>query len=264
MNKQQLENIYNSIKAALDNFGSGKDGRSLENDVQQEVTRVLNIIEMVDSLLKKRGNERLELLEVGIGWSYVTSALRSVFPSDLLKISAVEHPHVPLLSREDFKNHLIRTEVSLTHANICEEPLPYADSTFDVVVFSETIEHLPPTIVPAVLKEISRLLKSNGVAIISTPNLAAWQYRWKLMRGKKIFDPALPLEWAGGTYAHIRLYTPEEIESLLAHFGLKVIAVKYANFGINNKRFYKKAFLKLFNALFPSLAPEFFIFAEKS
>lgn len=264
MEKQAIENIYNSTETVLANFriAAASDGRDIKKDSRQEATRLFEIVEKVGSLLAKRG--KLDLLEIGIGYSFVTSALRSVFTSDLLIINAIEHPDIPLISRDDFKDHLVRTEVTLKPTNICEQPLPYDDSTFDVVVFSETIEHLPPTKVPAVLEEISRVLKKNGVAIISTPNLAAWQFRWKLLRGKKIFDPALPLDWSGGCYAHIRLYTADEIEFLLAHYGLKTTGIKYLNFGITTKSFHRKFFLKLIYFLFPSIAPEFFIFAEKS
>lgn len=260
MKKQDFVNVYNSSVSVLDNF-CNREGRLSQVAARQELIRLSEIIKMVESLLAEKG--KLELLEIGIGFSLVTSALRSVFSSDVLKISTVDHPDVPHLARDDFMNHLIRTEVSLKSANICEQALPYDDSTFDVVVFSETIEHLPQTKVPAVLSEISRILKQNGIAIISTPNLAAWQFRWKLMRGKHIFDPAIPLDWAGGTYAHIRLYTPDEVGFLLEHVGLRTINVKYLNFGINNKNIFKRAILKSIYFLVPSLAPDFFIFAKK-
>ena len=46
--------------------------------------------------------------------------------------------------------------------------LPYADGYFDIVVSFETIEHTPQY--RQMLKEFSRVLKPNGVALISTPN----------------------------------------------------------------------------------------------
>ena len=48
--------------------------------------------------------------------------------------------------------------------------LPYSDGCFDIVVSFETIEHVAEGIQTAFLKEIRRVLKSNGVLVISTPN----------------------------------------------------------------------------------------------
>lgn len=47
-------------------------------------------------------------------------------------------------------------------------PLPYADHSFDCVVSFQVIEHIADD--AAYLKEISRVLKPNGVALITTPN----------------------------------------------------------------------------------------------
>lgn len=47
-------------------------------------------------------------------------------------------------------------------------PLPYPDSSFDCVVSFQVIEHIKDD--SAFLKEISRVLKPNGLALITTPN----------------------------------------------------------------------------------------------
>jgi ubiquinone/menaquinone biosynthesis C-methylase UbiE len=47
-------------------------------------------------------------------------------------------------------------------------PLPYDDNTFDCVVSFQVIEHIKND--DLYLKEISRVLKPNGLALITTPN----------------------------------------------------------------------------------------------
>ncbi len=55
------------------------------------------------------------------------------------------------------------------------EPLPYADASFDVVWCSEVIEHLAD---PAFsLGEMRRVLKPGGTLVVTTPNSYAWFYR---------------------------------------------------------------------------------------
>ncbi|ACD83824.1 class I SAM-dependent methyltransferase [Candidatus Methylacidiphilum infernorum] len=49
------------------------------------------------------------------------------------------------------------------------DPLPYADHTFDIVTCTEVIEHLENF--RRLLREIYRVLKSQGLVILSTPNL---------------------------------------------------------------------------------------------
>ena len=261
--RERNQGIYEITKLVLERFcDPPEQQRSDEKDARQETTRLVAIIAFVESLFVTRSHA--QLLEVGLGFSYVTSALRTVFNQDQLGISALEHPDVPLLSRNDFRKHLIETGVSLRTADIAMLPLPYDDGSFDAIVFSETIEHLSPTLVPALLQDMARLLKPNGIAIISTPNMAAWRYRWKLMRGKTIFDPAIPVDFAGGgVFAHIRLYTAKEVQFLIERAGLNVAEIRYINYGIENNRFVKKLALRIFYYLFPSLSPEFFIVGQK-
>ena len=52
-------------------------------------------------------------------------------------------------------------------------PLPGRDGTFDVVVAPEVIEHLENP--RFMLREIFRLLRSGGTAIVTTPNNESWR-----------------------------------------------------------------------------------------
>lgn len=48
--------------------------------------------------------------------------------------------------------------------------IPYPSNQFDVVLFSEVIEHIPQGTEKNALNEIKRVLKPNGILILSTPN----------------------------------------------------------------------------------------------
>ncbi|HEY0371436.1 MAG TPA: methyltransferase domain-containing protein [Thermoanaerobaculia bacterium] len=56
-------------------------------------------------------------------------------------------------------------------------PLPYDEASFDVVILSEVVEHLPTWI--TVLHEAGRVLAPGGHLVLSTPNLQRLHSRWK-------------------------------------------------------------------------------------
>jgi 2-polyprenyl-3-methyl-5-hydroxy-6-metoxy-1,4-benzoquinol methylase len=62
-----------------------------------------------------------------------------------------------------------------------EKGLPFEDGTFDVIYAAELIEHLYNP--DYFLEECYRVLKKNGVIIVSTPNLQAWYNRVLFMFG---------------------------------------------------------------------------------
>lgn len=64
------------------------------------------------------------------------------------------------------------------------EKLPFADSFFDVVVSFETIEHVDAEIQKNFLCEIRRVMKENGILIMSTPNKAVYT---DLVKGQNLF-----------------------------------------------------------------------------
>lgn len=53
------------------------------------------------------------------------------------------------------------------------EPIPGHDSAFDVVIAAEVIEHLENP--RATMRQICRLLRAGGTAIVTTPNNESWR-----------------------------------------------------------------------------------------
>ena len=64
---------------------------------------------------------------------------------------------------------------------IVDERIPFADNMFDILYVGEVIEHLVDT--DAFMREARRVLKDNGLLIITTPNLACWLNRFMLLFG---------------------------------------------------------------------------------
>ena len=112
-----------------------------------------------------------------------------------------------------------RTETfSYQHFNVENDPFPYVDAEFDVVIFAEIIEHLlnDPC---KVIREIKRVLKPGGTLILTTPNVARLENIARLISGANIYDP-----YSGyGPYGrHNREYNRHELVMLLQFEGFDV------------------------------------------
>jgi SAM-dependent methyltransferase len=136
---------------------------------------------------------------------------------------------------KDFKsgNHL-SIQLESSHFNIEEEPFPFNDEEFEVVLFCEIIEHLLMNPV-AVLKEIKRVLKPNATLILTTPNVSRLENVAKMMAGANIYDP-----YSGyGPYGrHNREYNKHELYLLLNYLGFTVDAMFTADVHENHASSY--------------------------
>lgn len=218
-NSEVFKNIDSSLRSfAEDAKCKDLNYKDTHDNLGWELSRISQIFKYIEEYLKKESP--IDILEIGIGYAMVTTALFTYFRKEDIVIHAIEHPGRAYLKSPKYINHLKNTMVNLKKTDIVKEKWPYNSSMFDVVIFSETLEHISPTQLPFVLEEISRVLKWNGILICTSPNLGGWRIRWKMMRGKSPFDQALPLDWAPGLFAHIRLYTIEKMISLCNIFNL--------------------------------------------
>jgi len=88
--------------------------------------------------------------------------------------------------------------------------LPFKDETFDCVISSQVIEHIPREQV--LFDEMWRVLRPGGTLIIGTPDYATWQ--WRTI--EPIYGMLMP--WAYRD-EHISHYTREDLSGLLERMG---------------------------------------------
>ncbi len=92
------------------------------------------------------------------------------------------------------------------------EDTKYGDEKFDVVTMTDLIEHiLSPK---SFLKEVNRVLKKNGVLLLTTPNFDSFTRR---LLGK---------DWFQYKYEHIIYYNKKSIFYLLEKEGFKVLTTR--------------------------------------
>jgi dolichol-phosphate mannosyltransferase len=104
----------------------------------------------------------------------------------------------------------------LIHGSIFE--LPFADGSFDAVICSEVIEHIPAEERP--FEELSRVLKIGGRLVLGTPDYDRWQ--WRVLEA--IYRRVSP-----GGYAdeHITRYSRNKLTTYLQGKGFALEGVEY-------------------------------------
>lgn len=94
--------------------------------------------------------------------------------------------------------------------------MPYDDATFDVVLISEVLEHVPED--ARAIAEVVRILKPGGVAAVTVPRWLPERICWALSDAYH--------EVEGG---HVRIYRADELSGKLSNAGLTVTGRDHAH-----------------------------------
>ncbi|WP_323745898.1 methyltransferase domain-containing protein [Diaphorobacter caeni] len=108
---------------------------------------------------------------------------------------------------------------SYHHFNVENDRFPFEDEQFEVVIFAEILEHMQND--PCgVLREIFRVLKPEGVLVLTTPNVSRLENVARMLAGVNIYDP-----YSGyGPYGrHNREYNLHELDKLLRFEGFEPV-----------------------------------------
>ncbi len=137
--------------------------------------------------------------------------------------------------------------------------IPFQETDFDLVIFSEVIEHF--NFYPLdVLKEIHRILNKNGKLIVSTPNLVRLNNRIKMILGKSInYD--IKLDSDKGAY--YREYSAEELKYLFTKAGFSSVKIFYIHFDYPDENYLINIVNKVFSLFVPSLRSNLLLIVKK-
>ncbi|MFD4367361.1 class I SAM-dependent methyltransferase [Rhodococcus sp. NPDC058521] len=94
--------------------------------------------------------------------------------------------------------------------------LPYEDASFDVVLISEVLEHVPEDV--RAISELTRILKPGGVAAVTVPRWFPERICW-----------ALSDEYHEVEGGHVRIYRADELSAKLSAAGLTVTGRDHAH-----------------------------------
>lgn len=122
--------------------------------------------------------------------------------------------------------------ISTLSCDIERERIPLEDRSVDFVVFTEVIEHLRVGPLNA-LREIRRVLKTGGRALLSTPNLLSLKNRISFVTGRASYDTldmpysAVAAEERIGHGGHFRVFSMPELVDLVQRSGFRIIHRTY-------------------------------------
>jgi 2-polyprenyl-3-methyl-5-hydroxy-6-metoxy-1,4-benzoquinol methylase len=102
----------------------------------------------------------------------------------------------------------------LISANITD--LPFADHSFDLVICSEVLEHVPNH--QKAVREILRVLKPGHDLVVSVPRYWPEWICW-----------ALSVQYRTTQGGHIRIYTRKQLENIIVKNGARTWAMHFAH-----------------------------------
>jgi 2-polyprenyl-3-methyl-5-hydroxy-6-metoxy-1,4-benzoquinol methylase len=92
--------------------------------------------------------------------------------------------------------------------------LPFADISFDCIICSEVLEHIPEH--EAAMRELVRILKPQGTLVVSVPRYFSERICWFISR-----------DYYNEEGGHIRIYKKKNLQKMLMKQGFKCWKINY-------------------------------------
>lgn len=159
----------------------------------------------------KHHNSIQSIIEVGVGEGQILEMCLNTFPSAYFHAVDIAEG-ILNIARNNLKEYSpqINFEIQDIHS------LPYENISFDFVICCEVLEHV--TDPKQGLKELNRILKPNGLAVLSVPNEPIWRI-CNMLRGAYIMD-------FGNTPGHINHWSSIEFQKLVTSHNFDILEIR--------------------------------------
>lgn len=215
MNRQRLESEFERIKTEV----LRENGRDLPGEARYFLTHERRFFHDAASLGELGATGRV--LEIGAYPFFLTAILKGL-----------GHAVVGVDLHPERAASLIRRQgLAVVACNVERQRLPFADASFDCVLFNEILEHLRIDPLLA-LSEVHRVLRPEGLLLLTTPNLYFVKTLLRFLVGRGLFDPVAEFAKLRGQghMGHIREYAKGEVLRFLLASGFQMRRHDYAQF----------------------------------
>ena len=187
-----LSNSYLSIYEQESVFGDEK-----------KFSKNSDRFEKLIKIIKSQHPKPKHILDIGCGSGFLANQIKTIFPKANIYGIDISQKALALAKKKYPKIKFIYADA--------QARLPFNNNFFELVISGEHIEHLVNT--DHYLKEINRVTKTNGVLIITTPNLASWFNRILLLFGKQPFKTECSLYFTLPIFSINRFTFPENLST---------------------------------------------------
>lgn len=167
-----------------------------------------------------------KILDIG-GGKQTGPFLREIFPKAEI--------HALNISKKELES--VKPLYEKVYVCDCQDMEPIKNNSFDLIYSNQVLEHLfyPEKF----LKEAHRVLKPQGLLILSTPNLSAWFNRLLLLFGYQLSNYTASPEFKNiglpkfikkkNLWDHPRIFSPHAIKDLLKETEFEVMKLEIIN-----------------------------------
>lgn len=167
----------------------------------------------------------------------ILCTLEEFAPNRSLRVLDIGTSHLTLLLRERYdhvttldgqngwEQRVAPQSIKFLLHDLREDTFPFKQDSFDLIVASEVIEHVPYA--PArFLAACHRVLATGGKLLLTTPNAASYYHRRDMALGKNPFPMPPAVEDATGSW-HAREYTMAEVRTAFSGAGFRIMHSTY-------------------------------------
>lgn len=177
--------------------------------------------------MKKDGHGVRRCLDIGCAYGTLAVYCRNLFDCDVYTTDMMSTYISQKMAKEN--------GITFFEHNIEFDEFPWAEDTkFDIVIFTEILEHLNLYPVPT-LRKIRSLLSDNGRLFLSTPDSASWGITTKYYSSLAEI-PISKTENQKLVDDHVWQYSRDELLYVLEESGLSVEKMEYSP-GVAGKHF---------------------------
>ena len=175
--------------------------------------------------LLPNGTKEMLLLELGAAFHHLTPALVTCKGYGEVRCNDIWEGEKEQLRRVNSNRGDEQFSFRVHNFDVQAAPWPLDSGNFDAVLCCEMLEHLYSDPM-ALFSEINRILKTDGVLLLSTPNLACSHAVEYVLRGESPYVYGRFERDGRPTDRHNREYTTGEVERLAAAAGFEIAAIR--------------------------------------